>query len=106
MMGTTPLTVTGHYRLTGSRCRCPRCSELFNSVSVFDRHRLGPWTDQGIHRRCLASAEMIQRGWSVTSDGFWIERKRLDTPRGRGDQPAPAPNLGGRGRGCNSHALP
>jgi hypothetical protein len=84
------------YRLTGSRCRCPACSDLFNSVSVFDRHRVGPWTDRGIHRRCLTRAEMTERGWSVSPAGFWIERRRLDQPPIGSDQQPPAPPARGR----------
>lgn len=80
------------YRLTGSRCRCAACGALFNSVSVFDRHRVGPWTDQGAHRRCLNRDEMIRRGWCVSKVGFWIERRRLDRKRSGGDQPPPAPS--------------
>src|SRR6516165_8365228 len=63
------------YRLTGSRCRCGACGELFNSVSVFDRHRVGPWTDKGVQRRCLSAEEMSARGWQTNVKGFWIERR-------------------------------
>jgi hypothetical protein len=85
-------------RLTGSRCRCPTCGEYFNSTSVFDRHRVGLWRDQGIHRRCLSGDEMTARGWSLNAKGFWIERQRsaagLDRARISGDQVTPA--VGGR----------
>lgn len=77
-------------RLTGSRCRCQTSGEYFNSTSVFDRHRVGPWRDQGTHRRCLSANEMTARGWSLNAKGFWIERQRpsagLDRARRSGDQ--------------------
>lgn len=93
------------YRLTGSRCRCQACGALFNSVSVFDRHRVGPWRDHGVYRRCLNSDEMIRRGWCVSAVGFWIERRRLDrTPRG-GNQPPPAPSPRAPAVGATSHAV-
>lgn len=80
-------------RLIGSRCRCPTCGEWFNSTSTFDRHRVGPWTDRGTHRRCLSVAEMTERGWSLNAKGFWIERRRavpsLDAPRRSRNRPAP-----------------
>jgi hypothetical protein len=79
------------YRLTGSRCKCGACGQLFNSVSVFDRHRVGPWKDRGIHRRCLNREEMIRGGWCVSKVGFWIERRRLDQRPTGGDQLPPAP---------------
>jgi hypothetical protein len=82
------------YRLTGSRCRCQTCGQYFNSVSVFDRHRIGPWTDRGAHRRCLAIEEMRARGWSLNVKGFWVERRMmrsgLDRTRRSGDRPSPA----------------
>lgn len=55
-------------KLTGMRCRCAACSENFNSVSVFDRHRVG----SPANRRCLSMSEMFARGWSVNGAGFWI----------------------------------
>jgi hypothetical protein len=66
-------------RLTGSRCRCTACGGLFNSVSVFDRHRVGNWESRGANRRCLTVAEMRNRGWRINARGFWIERSRIDT---------------------------
>lgn len=67
----------GH-KLTGNRCRCAKCGTLFNSVSVFDRHRVGSWQDAGKYRRCLSVDEMVARGWSQNARGFWIERQRID----------------------------
>jgi len=65
--------------LTGSRCRCASCGGLFNSVSVFDRHRVGNWESRGPGRRCLTVSEMQGKGWRINARGFWIERCRLDT---------------------------
>lgn len=64
------------YKLTGSRCRCAGCGEVFNSVSVFARHRVGGWADQGAHRRCLTVLAMVRKGWTQNAAGFWIERPR------------------------------
>ena len=77
-------------RLTGSRCRCSGCGEYFNSVSVFDRHRVGSWEAEGANRRCLTILEMLSRGWQLNSRGFWIERQRIDAPRRRRDVAYPA----------------
>jgi len=77
------------HRLTGSRCRCSTCGEVFNSVSTFDRHRVGAWQERGALRRCLTVYEMVIRGWSVTARGFWIERQRIDTNSTSDDLIAP-----------------
>lgn len=69
------------YRLTGARCRCARCDELFNSVSIFDRHRVGSYQERGTLRRCLSVDEMVVRGWARNARGFWIERQRIDVTR-------------------------
>jgi hypothetical protein len=71
-------------RLTGARCRCSACGDFFNSVSTFDRHRVGGWSDYGKHRRCLTEDQMVMRGWQRNSKGFWIQRQRLDRPRRSG----------------------
>jgi DMSO/TMAO reductase YedYZ molybdopterin-dependent catalytic subunit len=79
-------------KLTCSRCRCDSCGEHFNSVSVFDRHRVGDWQDRGAHRRCLSVPEMQARNWSQNATGFWTERafgnarECLDRARRSGDR--------------------
>lgn len=89
---------TGHVgnRLTGARCRCGGCGERFNSVSGFDRHRVGP-PDA---RRCLTPAELVAKGWLVNSAGFWVTSAKaascLHVTRRSGDQHDPAPRVGGR----------
>jgi len=65
--------------LTGNRCQCPACLDLFNSPSIFDRHRVGDFAKAGElrhERRCLTAREMAARGWSRNGAGFWIERAR------------------------------
>lgn len=93
------------YRLTGSRCRCATCGERFNSVSVFDRHRVGPWTDRGAHRRCLETAEMSGKGWQRNLAGFWTERRRRDKPRGGSDQSLPCAPIPARIGKASCHAV-
>ena len=68
------------YRLTGTRCLCACCGELFNSVSVFDRHRIGSYQELGALRRCQSVDDMVVRGWARNARGFWIERERIDVP--------------------------
>jgi hypothetical protein len=81
-------------RLTGARCRCSACGDFFNSVSTFDRHRVGGWSDHGAHRRCLTADQMVVRGWQRNAQGFWIERQRLDGPRRSGVRRLPLPLVG------------
>lgn len=76
-------------RLTGSRCRCAKCAELFNSISVFDRHRVGNWEGRGANRRCLTNLQMQAKGWRVNTRGFWIERSRRAVALRSGDQADP-----------------
>lgn len=60
-------------RLTESRCKCSACGEHFNSVSVFDAHRVGSYD---IGRRCLTVSEMLCRGWIQNAVGFFIRGHR------------------------------
>lgn len=78
-------------KLTGNRCRCAACGEFFNSVSVFEAHRVGA---HGPTRRCLSVDEMRALGWLMNPAGFWISRLR-------GESRAQA-----RTRGQNSRLLP
>jgi len=61
------------YRLTASRCLCRGCSEYFNSVYAFDRHRI--WASPTV-QRCLTPAEMVQKGMTNNASGFWITKPR------------------------------
>ena len=62
--------------LRGNRCKCSACDELFNSVYVFDQHRVGDWSDRGANRRCLIPSEMLARGWIQNNEGLWISGHR------------------------------
>jgi hypothetical protein len=77
-------------KLTGSRCQCSACGELFNSVSVFDRHRVGNWENRGANRRCLTIPQMQAKGWRLNIRGFWIERSRPDAAPRNGDRDVPS----------------
>lgn len=83
-------------RLTGSRCQCCKCGEIFNSTSTFTRHRVGNWESLGANRRCLNPDQMTARGWSRNPEGFWIERKRIDAARIGRDVALP---INGQGEG-------
>lgn len=63
------------------------CGEDFNSVELFDRHRVGthaftfleglrldPPREDG--RRCLDAAEMRELGWRLNGRGRWIDPAR------------------------------
>ncbi len=54
------------------RCLCAQCGQLFNSVSVFDLHRIGPY---GANRHCLTVREMQAKGWGRSTAGVWIQRR-------------------------------
>ncbi|MFZ9960516.1 MAG: hypothetical protein ACO3GP_08995 [Candidatus Limnocylindrus sp.] len=59
-------------KLTGDRNQCRGCSVAFNSTRSFDRHRVGQF---GVDRRCLTPTEMLQRGMSRNSRGFWVGKR-------------------------------
>jgi hypothetical protein len=64
-------------RLTGSRCLCRGCGQLFNSVTAFDSHRVDDQTGPAhAARRCLTLAEMRRIGMSLNSAQFWITEVR------------------------------
>ncbi len=62
-------------KLTGNRCTCRGCGELFNSVTAFDAHRTGP----ADRRRCLTIPEMLEQGMVKNAAAFWVERLRDET---------------------------
>jgi hypothetical protein len=66
---------------------CRSCGQDFNSVELFDRHRVGvhaytysegiamvPMREDG--RRCLSLDEMTERGWRVDKHGRWLDPER------------------------------
>ncbi len=81
-------------KLTGCRCRCGGCTELFNSIAAFDAHRVGMPTK----RRCLSPAEMVARGMTTNDAQFWITSRRSILapahPRNGGDRADPIPSQG------------
>ena len=69
---------------------CRRCGQVFGSVELFDRHRVGRHAytfgvgmelgrEDG--RRCLEVDEMGERGWTLNGRGRWVDPAR--DPRGR-----------------------
>jgi hypothetical protein len=78
MIGANAMTLRGRH------CQCRGCLEYFNSASVFDRHRVGSWANQGRERRYLTVEEIRARGWLKNAAGFWIEKPFTNT-RGRTD---------------------
>jgi len=55
-------------KLTGERCRCPACFEVFSTVSNFDKHRKGVYADG---RYCV-SPESVGLVIRETASGtFW-----------------------------------
>jgi hypothetical protein len=62
----------GIMRLTGSRNQCQSCKQYFNSVTAFDKHRIG---EHGVNRRCRTPEEMTALGMLVNHAGFWITEK-------------------------------
>jgi len=72
-------------KLTGKQCQCRHCGELFTRLRAFERHRVGPFSDKGIHRRCLTPEEMAAKGWTKNRKGFWvIETQAQRPPRAAG----------------------
>lgn len=85
-------------KLTGSRCRCGKCGERFNSLSAFDAHRVGPYRQfsdpiDAPDRRCLAVAEMFRKGMGWNARGFWITETRANR-RARSGSLGRAPRSG------------
>lgn len=55
-------------KLTGARCQCCVCNEVFSSERAFDRHRVG---EHGKDRRCLTPPEMVSQNMRQQSTGIW-----------------------------------
>jgi hypothetical protein len=60
---------------------CRSCRQDFNSVELFDRHRVGkhaydwsPECEDG--RRCLDANEMAALGWRLNARGRWVDPAR------------------------------
>jgi|GEM_PF-1557872 len=55
--------------VSNSRCQCSGCGEFFNSLSPFDKHRIGR---HGVDRRCLSEPEMLEAGMDKNTAGYWV----------------------------------
>lgn len=55
------------------RCQCTGCGEFFNSITVFDRHRVGAFEglEAPSQRHCLTTVEMDSKGWTIDPRGCW-----------------------------------
>lgn len=60
-------------KLTGNRCLCQACGRYFNSVSAFDRHRVG----SGAKIQCVDPAQL---GMILNAHGFWITEPMKTVP--------------------------
>ena len=58
-------------RLSGSRCQCTVCHDLFGSERGFDRHRIGEVGSPD--RRCLTADELAAASWVRDARGFWLQ---------------------------------
>jgi hypothetical protein len=83
-------------QLTGSRCQCAACGALFNSITVFDKHRRGDFSDQGRQRNCIEREEMLLKGWSRNGSGFWIESRMSSVDRERTRRSGDRRSVGGQ----------
>ena len=53
-------------------CGCRACGEVFNSLSAFDRHRIGKYPN----KQCLTAEELTEKGWKQNTKGYWRQPKR------------------------------
>lgn len=63
-------------KLTGQRNQCPSCGEYFKSNAAFSKHLTGPVATT--ERRCMTEAEMLNKGMSKNSKGFWVTASMSD----------------------------
>jgi hypothetical protein len=87
-------------RLAGSRCLCRTCGEVFNSVTAFDAHRVGPYRQfrdplTAPDRRCLTATEMAAADMSRNPRGYWVTETRAQR-RERSGSRGRAPRSGDR----------
>jgi len=87
---------------------CRSCGQDFNSVDLFERHRVGvheythteglrdepppgwqhnhpgeTWTPREDGRRCLSVDEMTAKGWEPNERGYWIDPEKVEDARAR-----------------------
>ena len=65
---------TCHAEYGGRMEHCPACHKTFTGATAGDMHRVGT---HGVDRRCLAEAEMLDKGMGVDARGRW---KSSDEP--------------------------
>ncbi len=58
--------------------QCGACGEDFTSVTLFDKHRVGPH-DNG--RRCLSVRELERKGFERNDRGQWFDPVQRDRAR-------------------------
>ncbi len=54
--------------LTGRRCQCPTCKEVFSTVANFDRHRKGRY---GKDRHCVNPADVGMVIRHIANGSIW-----------------------------------
>ncbi len=84
----TPTSSDKHpkLKLKGKRNQCCSCGKGFNSLSAFEKHRLGNF---GIDRRCATTDGMLEMGMFLPDIGFWVSERMtnaIPSPDGRGKQ--------------------
>lgn len=55
--------------LTGERCGCTVCREVFSGEEAFSLHRTGSYADG--QRRCLSRTEIAEAGLTLRENGVW-----------------------------------
>ena len=85
---------------------CRSCGQDFNSIDLFERHRVGTheytysqgastdpppgwqqshpdelWSLREDGRRCLTVDEMTERGWALNERGYWIDPEAVERAR-------------------------
>lgn len=67
-------------KLTGNRCKCVVCGEVFSTESNFNKHRVGQY---GFDRKCLNPASANLRIVSTSTGTIWKGEPRPEhLPRG------------------------
>jgi len=58
-----------------SKSICSGCHGIFNSVGVFDKHRIGEYQKSdgtSSNRQCLTQEQMRDKGLLQNAKGWWI----------------------------------
>jgi len=76
-------------KLTGSRCQCTVCGEVFGNVRGFDRHRIGTLGEPD--RRCLTAADLLAAGWRRNPRGILLTPAAEHAPASIAGPSAPPP---------------